>query len=512
MAGFGFGGGGGAPGGAPRPIAAVVPSQTGVIYTLPRLLGSTSTLALLDAAAAALRGLSAGTNANLSLTGGNKISATAAIAAGASQSAAIEERSADGSAAVSRMVTLTGQISVPGAPDVNTRPPTIVAVGDSIVGGSSPNYYGFINQMPASGAWIGQNKGRPGTYSSVSLTNFTADALGTTYPADIVLICDGTNDRGGSLLTISSGTADGNPGKGVYNVRQMVAAALAAGKKVQLCSINHQANGGAYTNTNFMSDTWLADVTNPAGAFYADYQAGKIIYTDFRPVMSDLATGVALDATNYADNTHPSDRGGRIMRDKALADLVAAGWVSGLTYPQTRNQSVGDVRNIMGAARGTFQGTVSGAGVAQGWTFFNNTDGLVTCSVIAAPSGVGNAQRLTINPGAASFATLQYDFACSAYQGRKVRVSFRTTGAGMVTAGAKVQPKLTVTGNGNLYPTNGAGTVLGAAKLDSEMMHAMEFNVPAGATSIKVQLISNGNLGATAATIDIYDVLITDLG
>jgi hypothetical protein len=79
------------------------------------LLGSTSTFALLDATAAAARGLSAGTNANLTLSGGDKLAATAAIAAGASQSAAVEERSADGSAAVARMVTLTGIGTAPGA-------------------------------------------------------------------------------------------------------------------------------------------------------------------------------------------------------------------------------------------------------------------------------------------------------------------------------------------------------------------------------------------------------------
>lgn len=97
----------------PRAASQIVPRQTGVIYTIQRYLGSTSTFALLDASGAAARGLSAGTNANLTLTGGNQISATAALSEGASQSAAVEERSADGSVAVARIATLTGQITPP---------------------------------------------------------------------------------------------------------------------------------------------------------------------------------------------------------------------------------------------------------------------------------------------------------------------------------------------------------------------------------------------------------------
>lgn len=106
-----FSGNGGT--GTPRALSVIVPLQTGAIYTIPRLLGSTSTFALLDGTAATARGLSAGTNANLTLTGGNQISATAALTAGASQAAAVEERSADGSAAVARIATLTGQITPP---------------------------------------------------------------------------------------------------------------------------------------------------------------------------------------------------------------------------------------------------------------------------------------------------------------------------------------------------------------------------------------------------------------
>lgn len=97
----------------PRSLTALVPLQTGALFTLPRLLGSTSTFALLDATAAAARGLSAGTNANLTLTGGNQINTTTALGEGASQLAAIEERSADGSVAVARIATLTGQITPP---------------------------------------------------------------------------------------------------------------------------------------------------------------------------------------------------------------------------------------------------------------------------------------------------------------------------------------------------------------------------------------------------------------
>lgn len=98
---------------APRAISAAVPLQTGAIYTLPRLLGSTSTFALLDGTAASARGLSAGTNANLTLSGGNQISAATPLGEGASQLATVEERSADGSVAVARIATLTGQITPP---------------------------------------------------------------------------------------------------------------------------------------------------------------------------------------------------------------------------------------------------------------------------------------------------------------------------------------------------------------------------------------------------------------
>jgi hypothetical protein len=92
----------------PAPQTVIVPTATGVIYTVTRLLGSTSTLALTSAS-----------NSNLSINAANgAISATSAIAAGASQTAVVRE--VNGSVNLEYPVVLTGASAGGGAPTLNT--------------------------------------------------------------------------------------------------------------------------------------------------------------------------------------------------------------------------------------------------------------------------------------------------------------------------------------------------------------------------------------------------------
>ena len=86
-----------------RPVgktATVSATATGVVFTLPRLLGSASQLALIN-----------GTSANLKLDAATgSISATAALGDGGIQKALVRE--SDGEVAVEYTVTLTGVASV----------------------------------------------------------------------------------------------------------------------------------------------------------------------------------------------------------------------------------------------------------------------------------------------------------------------------------------------------------------------------------------------------------------
>ncbi len=207
---------------APKALKAIVPLQTGAIYTIPRLLGSTSTFALLDGTAATARGLSAGTNANLTLTGGNQISATAALAAGASQSAAVEERSADGSASVARMVTLTGAYALAIAPAAPTmalsaaagtqvatisgvpagQSPTISpADGRFVIGGSEGTGWKILRGLTAvSAGTVDVSVSAPGAISAAATITIATYSL----PALLVAKYDGdsrTASAGGRLLS-----------------------------------------------------------------------------------------------------------------------------------------------------------------------------------------------------------------------------------------------------------------------------------------------------------------------
>ena len=101
--GIGVGGGSSGGGGAPSAKTATVSATaTGVVYTIARLLGSSSTLSLIT-----------GTNANLSLSG-SSISAAAALGTGVSQVA--EVREALGQIAIEYPVTITGAATVAAAP------------------------------------------------------------------------------------------------------------------------------------------------------------------------------------------------------------------------------------------------------------------------------------------------------------------------------------------------------------------------------------------------------------
>lgn len=504
--------------GAPRALSAIVPLQTGAIYTIPRLLGSTSTFALLDGTAATARGLSAGTNANLTLTGGNQISATAALAAGASQSAAVEERSADGSAAVSRMVTLTGVGSVVPGPGANTVPIRLANFGDSI-GGGSTNYFPFVNDSPDAGPWYAVNRGRPGTYSSVSLTNFAADLAAAGSP-DWAVIVAGNNDKAGGVQTISAATADGNQGKGVYNIRQMISAALGAGTKVIYTSIPYKSDGTNKSGIDWMNATIKADIES--GMFATDYAAGNIKYFELRPALSDMATGNPLSADLYVDAVHPSDKGGRALAVLYRTLLTAAGIGYSAVYPYTRNASVSDAANILPASIGTVQGTPGGSGTVTGWTLVTETGNYCTASVVDPPAGiVGKAERLTITPGASS-ATPSYLQMASTFTssiasriGHRIDLFFATSGQNFEASGAKAQIKVSFgsTGGTVVYPINATGSVLGAAKLDGVIQHCVRLTIPTGATDLKIQVLSGGNPAGSGvtATIDIYDVKVIDL-
>jgi hypothetical protein len=86
-----------------RKTASVNSTAPGVVYTLTKLLGSTSTFALVS-----------GTNANLSLTGGVNITAASPIGSGNSQTAVVQETMtvAGGSVKVEYPIILTGQTSM----------------------------------------------------------------------------------------------------------------------------------------------------------------------------------------------------------------------------------------------------------------------------------------------------------------------------------------------------------------------------------------------------------------
>lgn len=118
VGGASLGGGAGA-----EPKSAIVKSQTGVVYTIQRLLGSTSTLSLLS-----------GSNSNITISD-NRLSATAAIAPGQSQTVRIREGL--GSLAVEYPISLTGQAVTPiptPAPVFTTNPsitPSSGAVGST---------------------------------------------------------------------------------------------------------------------------------------------------------------------------------------------------------------------------------------------------------------------------------------------------------------------------------------------------------------------------------------------
>lgn len=96
--------------------ATVLATATGVVFTLSRLLGSASQLALVTGSSANLK-LDAATGA---------ISATAALGAGIIQKALVRE--SDGDVAVEYPVTITGAPSI-GVPVTPTPSPSVFANG-----------------------------------------------------------------------------------------------------------------------------------------------------------------------------------------------------------------------------------------------------------------------------------------------------------------------------------------------------------------------------------------------
>ena len=149
--------------GKPTAKAANVPSSTGAIYTIARLLGTSSTL-----------GLISGTNGNLTLSGAT-ISATAAIASGVSQVAVVRESS--GQIAVEYPITLTGAVTVPAAPtitlDVGNGQITINKT-DGATGGSPIT--GYVLRSGASAGSLSVVTPAPTSfpYTDTGLTNDVA--------------------------------------------------------------------------------------------------------------------------------------------------------------------------------------------------------------------------------------------------------------------------------------------------------------------------------------------------
>lgn len=191
---WGYQGGGGGSGG-PRAQTAMVSTSAGVVRTLSRLLGSTSTFSLL-----------AGTNANLTLTGGNQITAAVGIAAGASQVAVVRE--VNGQRAVEYPLTLTGAV----LPPVNTVAPALSSsaayVGQELTASNgtwsnSPSSYSYQwfwadTVTPISGA------------TSASYTPVTGD-LGHTLARNVTATNAGGSTTASSNVSAAVGEWAGPP-------------------------------------------------------------------------------------------------------------------------------------------------------------------------------------------------------------------------------------------------------------------------------------------------------------
>lgn len=396
------------------------------------------------------------------------------------------------------------------APDVNTVPKIAVGVGDSIIGGATAYWPGYMRGMGhPDGRRLFWDKGRPGQYSQVVYNNWAADiaaVAAVATPAEIH-IQTGTNDRSGATQTIQAGT--GSAGNAVYYTRLIAQEARAAypSAAIVIHSINYKADGSTKTNDSFIINTLKADVASGVLS-----SLGNITFSDQASVMSDPATGLPLSGGLFqGDNVHPTATGGRLMGDKLDADLVASGNMLAYPYPWTRNQLTTDPRNLILTGGGTFQGTVQGNGVAAGWTLIG-ADAAMAYSVVAAPDGVGNAQRLTIGAGETAFVSILRNVNISALVGHRIAVMCRTYGQNMEANAALAQIKWTVNGsNQNIYPMNASG-FLGLTPLDGKLFHGIEFVVGASATTLSTSLNAQGNTGGGAATLDVYDVLIMDLG
>lgn len=156
-------------------------TATGVVYTINRLLGSSSTLSLVS-----------GTNSNLTLSGAN-ISATAGIGAGSSQKAIVREVSGD--SAVEYPVTISGTyvLSVPSTATVNTSAASgttvvnITGVPSGVTPTVSPND-GRVVVGGSEGA--GWKLVRGLTAVSAGVTSYTVSATGATSATVAVTFSD----------------------------------------------------------------------------------------------------------------------------------------------------------------------------------------------------------------------------------------------------------------------------------------------------------------------------------
>lgn len=308
MAHIGLTAGGGAPRARTVPVAA---ATTGPVYTLRRLLGATSTFALLSGAEAASRGLSAGTNANLSLTGGNQVSATAGIAADAEQIAAVEER--NGSAATAYLLTLKGKEAstptpTPGTPiaapaGLGWAPPVNVFRSGAGAGSTFTTDY---DPAVARAAWEAAYPGHTTWYVDVATGNNNNDGASAATPVrSIDLAMKMGQDTGAAFKVIVGSATKAAPKQYKFNATQ--------------------ARSGQATNNASWRDSWNSVVVTVPCMVVPDSAGGRFDNINLGGGITFTATAdpsiyTAVNGTNLVDFSVRS----RLGAGRPLAPLMLA--------------------------------------------------------------------------------------------------------------------------------------------------------------------------------------------
>lgn len=290
-------------------------SASGVVYTVQRLLGSTSTLSL-----------ASGSNSNLSINNTTgAISAASAIAVGASQTANVRE--ANNGLAVEYPVTITGVNATP-APTPTPGPsptlnallvsPSSATVGTAFTGTISGKTADSTLALSGAGA-VGLSvsgttiSGTPTTEGAVNIVETLAGATNSprTTNGTITIAAAGPIILNYPRIAVIGPSTDANNMYGTNSPSPARNGPAASGPLVWALAKDRRARIETFTQT--ASPYWAGDIKAAAGAVLSDMQA-------------------QIDAAITRKNLSPSDAwvaaynpGRNDLQDgKLLADYQAA--------------------------------------------------------------------------------------------------------------------------------------------------------------------------------------------